>query len=92
MCSTDKAAGLLGKVVGNGTGSGMAVMFLCTIYTLGIMFLVLLITHGLIYQLTPRMQLTLTSKMQAEEDVLVAINQSEFVTEAVTKALPLSKI
>lgn len=30
MCSTGKAAGLLGKIVGNGTGSGMAVMFLCT--------------------------------------------------------------
>ncbi len=51
------------------------------LYTLGIMFLVVLITHGLIYQLAPRMQLRLTSKMQAEEDVLVAINQSEFVTE-----------
>lgn len=30
MCSTGKTAGLLGKIVGNGTGSGMAVMFLCT--------------------------------------------------------------
>lgn len=30
MRSTAKAAGLLGKIVGGGTGSGMAVMFLCT--------------------------------------------------------------
>ena len=30
MRSAVKAAGLLGKIVGGGTGSGMAVMFLCT--------------------------------------------------------------
>lgn len=30
MCSTGKAAGLLGRIVGSGAGSGMAVMFLCT--------------------------------------------------------------
>ena len=30
MCSTNKEVDLLGKIVGNGTGSGMAIMFLCT--------------------------------------------------------------
>lgn len=30
MCSADKEIDLLGKIVGNGAGSGMAIMFLCT--------------------------------------------------------------
>ncbi len=56
------------------------------LYTLGIMLFVVVITHGLIYLLAPRMQLALS----AHDDIVVSINQSKFITEAVTKALPLS--
>ena len=56
------------------------------LYTLGIMLFVVVVTHGLIYLLAPRMQLALT----AQEDMVVSIRQEKFVTEAVEKALPIS--
>lgn len=55
-------------------------------YTLGIMFFVVVVTHGLIYLLAPQMQLS----MSTPDDVVVSINQGKFVTEAVAKALPFS--
>ena len=56
------------------------------LYTLGIMLFVVVITHGLIYLLAPRMQLALST----QDDIVVSINQAKFITEAVTKALPIS--
>lgn len=56
------------------------------LYTLGIMLFIVLMTHGLIYLLAPRMQLS----MSTPDDVVVSINQEKFVTEAVEKALPIS--
>lgn len=56
------------------------------IYTLGIMFFVAAVTHGLIYLLAPRMQLALSTK----ENIELSINETKFVTEAVQKALPIS--
>ena len=58
------------------------------LYTLGIMLFIIVITHGLIYLLAPRMQLALSTY----DDVVVSIRQEQFVTEAVEKALPLSKL
>ena len=56
------------------------------LYTLGIMLFVVVVTHGLIYLLAPKMQLALT----AQDDMIVSIRQEKFVTEAVEKALPIS--
>ena len=56
------------------------------LYTLGIMLFVVVITHGLIYLLAPQMQLALST----QDDYVVSINQAKFITEAVTKALPIS--
>ncbi len=56
------------------------------IYTLGIMLFVVVVTHGLIYLLAPRMQLSLSTK----EDIVFSVNEAKFVTEAVQKALPIS--
>lgn len=56
------------------------------IYTLGIMLFVVAVTHGLIYLLAPRMQLSLSTK----EDIVFSVNEAKFVTEAVQKALPIS--
>lgn len=57
-------------------------------YTLCTMFLIIVMAHGLIYLLAPRMQLALST----QNDVVVSINQAEFVSEAVGKALPVSFI
>ena len=56
------------------------------LYTMSIMLLVVVVTHGLIYLLAPRMQLA----VRTQEDVVVSIRQEQFVTEAVEKALPIS--
>ena len=56
------------------------------LYTLGIMLFVVVVTHGLIYLLAPKMQLALST----QEDMVVSIRQEKFVTEAVEKALPIS--
>ena len=56
------------------------------LYTLSIMLFVVIVTHGLVYLLAPRMQLALST----QDDIVVSINQVTFVTEAVTKALPIS--
>ena len=56
------------------------------LYTMSIMLLVVVVTHGLIYLLAPRMQLAVST----QEDVVVSIRQEQFVTEAVEKALPIS--
>ena len=56
------------------------------LYTLGIMLFVVVVTHGLIYLLAPRMQLALST----QADMVVSIRQEKFVTEAVEKALPIS--
>lgn len=56
------------------------------LYTLGIMLFIVVMTHGLIYLLAPRMQIALSTK----EDIMVSVNEAKFITEAVTKALPVS--
>ena len=56
------------------------------LYTLSIMLFIVVIIHGLIYLLAPRMQLALST----QDDVVVSIRQEQFVTEAVEKALPIS--
>lgn len=56
------------------------------LYTMSIMLFVVVVTHGLIYLLAPRMQLAVSTP----EDVVVSIRQEQFVTEAVEKALPIS--
>lgn len=56
------------------------------LYTLSIMLFIVAVSHGLIYLLAPRMQLSLST----QDDIVVSINQVKFVTEAVTKALPIS--
>ena len=55
-------------------------------YTMSIMLFVVVVTHGLIYLLAPRLQLAVST----QEDVVVSIRQEQFVTEAVEKALPIS--
>ena len=56
------------------------------LYTLAIMLFVVVVTHGLIYLLAPRMQLAVSTS----DDVVISIRQEQFVTEAVEKALPIS--
>ncbi len=56
------------------------------LYTMAIMLFVVVVTHGLIYLLAPRIQLA----MSIPDDVVVSIRQEQFVTEAVEKALPIS--
>lgn len=56
------------------------------LYTMSIMLFVIVVTHGLIYLLAPRLQLAVST----QEDVVVSIRQEQFVTEAVEKALPIS--
>ena len=56
------------------------------LYTMSIMLFVVVITHGLIYLLAPRMQLAVSTR----DDVVLSIRQEQFVTEAVEKALPVS--
>ncbi|MEY8419121.1 HAMP domain-containing sensor histidine kinase [Oscillospiraceae bacterium 44-5] len=56
------------------------------LYTMSIMLLVVVVTHGLIYLLAPQMQLALST----QDDVVISIRQEQFVTEAVEKALPIS--
>lgn len=56
------------------------------LYTLSIMLFVILVIHGLIYLLAPRMQLALDTS----DDIVVSIRQEQFVTEAVEKTLPIS--
>ena len=53
---------------------------------MSIMLFVVVITHGLIYLLAPRMQLAVSTL----DDVVLSIRQEQFVTEAVEKALPVS--
>ena len=56
------------------------------LYTMSIMLLVVVVTHGLIYLLAPRMQLAVSTL----DDVVISIRQEQFVTEAVEEALPIS--
>lgn len=60
------------------------------LYTLGIMFFIVLVTHGLIYWLAPRMQFEMSGSKDTAGMVVVSINQAKFVTQAVVKALPFS--
>lgn len=60
------------------------------LYTLGIMFFIVLVTHGLIYWLAPRMQFEMSGSDDTAGMVVVSINQAKFVTQAVVKALPFS--
>lgn len=60
------------------------------LYTLGIMTFIVIVSHGLIYLLAPRMEFVLTSTEQVSEKVLVSVNEASFVTKAVTRALPVS--
>lgn len=56
------------------------------LYTMSIMIFIVIMTHGLIYLLAPRMQLAVS----IPDDVVVSIRQEQFVTEAVEKALPIT--
>ena len=56
------------------------------LYTFCIMLFVVVVTHGLIYLLAPRMQLDLSTR----DSVVISIRREQFVTEAVEKALPIS--
>ena len=56
------------------------------LYTMSIMLFVVVVTHGLIYLLAPRMQLAVSTL----DDVVISIRQEQFVIEAVEKALPIS--
>lgn len=56
------------------------------LYTMSIMLLVVVVTHGLIYLLAPRMQLAVSTP----DEVVVSIRQEQFVAEAVEKTLPVS--
>jgi len=60
------------------------------LYTLGIMFFIILVTHGLIYWLAPRMYFEMSGSKDTAGMVVVSINQAKFVTQAVVKALPFS--
>ena len=60
------------------------------LYTLGIMLFVVVITHGLIYLLAPRMQFEVGTSKEVAYNIVVSINQSQFVAEAVEKARPIS--
>ena len=56
------------------------------LYTMSIMLFIVMMAHGLIYLLAPRMQLSVST----QDDVVISIRQEQFVTEAVEKALPIS--
>ena len=60
------------------------------LYTLSIMLFVVVVTHGLIYLLAPRMQFEVSGSKEVVDNVVVSVNQAKFVAEAVTKALPIS--
>ncbi len=60
------------------------------LYTLGIMSFIVIVSHGLLYLLAPRMEFVLTSTEQVTEKLSVSVNAESFVTKAVTKALPIS--
>ncbi len=59
------------------------------LYTLGILLFVVVITHGFVYLLAPRMQLDFTSS-SAEEGLTITVAKEQIVTEAVQRALPIS--
>ena len=60
------------------------------LYTLGIMFFIVVLTHGLIYLLAPRMQFAFVGSKDVADNVVVSINQAKFVAESVLNALPIS--
>ena len=60
------------------------------LYTLGIMLFIIVISHGLIYLLAPRMWFEFGGSRDVTDNVVVSINQEKFVAEAVGKALPVS--
>lgn len=60
------------------------------LYTLGIQLFLVLVTHGLIYWLAPRMQFEMSGSSGTAGMVVVSVNQAKFVTQAVVKALPFS--
>ncbi len=60
------------------------------LYTLGIMSFIVIVSHGLLYLLAPRMEFVRTSTEQLSEKVLVSVSEAIFVTNAVRKALPVS--
>lgn len=60
------------------------------LYTFGVMLLVVIITHWLIYVLAPKMQFEVGTTENVKENITVSVNQQKFVTEAVKKALPIS--
>ena len=60
------------------------------LYTLGIMLFIIIVAHGLIYLLAPRMQFEVTAGNNQMEILAVSVNQEKIVAEAVIKALPIS--
>ena len=60
------------------------------LYTLGVMLLIVLLTHGLIYLLLPRMQLEVGTKQDAGQAIVFSVNQARLVAQAVQRALPVT--
>lgn len=60
------------------------------LYTLGIMLLFIVLIHGFIYLLAPRMQMEFTPVGEAAGSITVSLAREKTVTEAVQKALPVS--
>ena len=60
------------------------------LYTLGIMLFIVVMTHGLIYLLAPRMQFEVGTSNEIADNLVISINQAKFVAEVVQKALPVS--
>ena len=60
------------------------------LYTLGIMLFIVVMTHGLIYLLAPRMQFDFGGSKDVTDNVIISINQAKFVADAVLRALPVS--
>lgn len=60
------------------------------LYTPGIMLLLIVLIHGFLYLLAPRMQVDFTPATEAAGNITVSIARERIVTEAVQKALPIS--
>lgn len=60
------------------------------LYTLAIMLFVVVVTHVLIYLLLPRIQFELIATQQSEGNVVVSMNQTKLMAQAVEKTLPIT--
>lgn len=60
------------------------------LYTLGILLVIVLLTHGLIYLLAPKMDMEMLSGGKSDAIVTVSLQQEKLIMEAIRKALPIS--